>query len=333
MKNYGIPYMGSKTKILPLIHYLFEREYKCKYFIDMFCGGLAVSHYALENSKFKVLANDYNKYVISLYEEILFNKSKNIKKVWFNWVSRDTFMKVKENPEKFEKWYVGYVLTIWSFGNRQATYMFGKHIEKEKEALHNALVFNNWKQLKTIDNLKDFDVTESIKNMDYKKQKNKRLLFMTSFKNFIKEKRTPELEQLEQLERIQQLERSERLERLERLEQLQLFSDDWYDFYKNIPDEILKNAFIYCDPPYENTGKYQVGKNFDYLKFWEWVRDCPYSVYVSSYKAPEDIQKINFVLKTVLLSSNKGKRNVKKENIYWNGKGNYEKTLYDMLFN
>ena len=50
MKNYGIPYMGSKTKILPLIHYLFEREYKCKYFIDMFCGGLAVSHYALENS-------------------------------------------------------------------------------------------------------------------------------------------------------------------------------------------------------------------------------------------------------------------------------------------
>ena len=327
VKNYGIPYMGSKTKILPLIHYLFEREYKCEYFIDMFCGGLAVSHYALENSKFKVLANDYNKYVISLYEEILYNKSKNIKKVWFNWVSRDTFMKVKEKPEKFEKWYVGYVLTIWSFGNSQQAYLFGKHIEKEKEALHNALVFNNWIQLKKIDKLKDFDVAENIKNMDYKKQKNKRLLFMTSFKNFIKEKRTPELQQLERLERLQQSQQVERLERL------QLFSDDWYDFYNTIPDEILKNAFIYCDPPYENTAKYQVGQNFDYLKFWQWVRDCPYSVYVSSYEAPEDIQKINFEFKNVLLSSNNVKRNVKKENIYWNGKGNYEKTLYDMLFN
>ena len=49
------------------------------------------------------------------------------KKVWFNWVSRDTFNKVKDNPEKFEKWYVGYVLTIWSFGNRQGLYVWKTH--------------------------------------------------------------------------------------------------------------------------------------------------------------------------------------------------------------
>ena len=64
MKHYGIPYQGSKEKILPLIQYIFDRECKKEYFIDPFCGGFCVSAYALEHTKYKDLAYDLNKNVI-----------------------------------------------------------------------------------------------------------------------------------------------------------------------------------------------------------------------------------------------------------------------------
>ena len=53
----------------------------------MFCGGLSIT--LCIKSKFKVLANDLNEYVIDLYNEILFNKCENIKKVWYTWISRE----------------------------------------------------------------------------------------------------------------------------------------------------------------------------------------------------------------------------------------------------
>ena len=104
---------------------------------------------------------------------------------------------------------------------------------------------------------------------------------------------------------------------------------DWYDFIKSIPEDILKNAFIYADPPYENTSKYQVN-SMDYEKFWSWFRDCPYPVYVSSYSAPEDIKPLNFTHKISLLSSNSRKKTV--ENIYYNGAGQPVATLHDLLY-
>ena len=108
----------------------------------------------------------------------------------------------------------------------------------------------------------------------------------------------------------------------------QLESMDWYDFIKSIPKEILEQAFIYCDPPYEDTAKYQAN-SMDYDQFWDWFRECPYPVYVSSYKAPDDIEVLNFENKRELLA----RKSVKKENIYFNGKGGFTPTMLDMLFN
>src|SRR3990167_2068330 len=107
MKHYGIPHMGSKEKILHLIQYIFDRECEKKYLIDPFCGGFSVSAYALENTKFKVLANDLNKYVIALYKEMLYNNSQEIKKIWLNWISREKFNDVKKNLDRHPDWYVG----------------------------------------------------------------------------------------------------------------------------------------------------------------------------------------------------------------------------------
>ena len=69
--KYGLPYMGSKSKIVDLIEYILYRHSDKKYFIDLFTGGFSVSHYVLKNSNLKVIANDYDEYVIALLQEIM----------------------------------------------------------------------------------------------------------------------------------------------------------------------------------------------------------------------------------------------------------------------
>jgi len=80
-KHYGMPYMGSKEKILNLIQYIFDREHKKKYFIDLFCGGLCVSHYAVEKTKFSngrqkkqenIYWNGKGDYTPTLFDEIYY---------------------------------------------------------------------------------------------------------------------------------------------------------------------------------------------------------------------------------------------------------------------
>lgn len=285
MKHYGIPYMGSKEKMLKHINIIFEREHDKEYFIDPFCGGFCVSAYVLENTKFKVLANDLSKYVIALYKEMLFNSSKEFEKVWFDWVSRDTFMDVKKYPEKYPDWYVGYVLTIWSFGNNQKRYLFGKHIEELKKEAHDFLMENGYKMNKLL-----------------------RLPLIKQFKEKAAILGRLNLQQLQQLERLELLNR----DRLVRLDCI-----DWAEFINSIPKDIIKNSFIYCDPPYENTEKYQAQNQINYKRFWDWFKECPYPVYVSSYKAPYGIEPMLSVKKREFLSNRK---NLTVENIYFNGK-------------
>lgn len=321
-KYYGIPYMGSKEKILALIDHIFLMNGDKEYFIDPFCGGFCVSAYALKNTKFKVLANDPNKYVISLYKEILFNGSKEFNKVCLDWVSRKKFKDVKDNPDKYPDWYVGYVVTIWSFANGQSAYLFSKENECDKQKLHQALVFNEWH--------KDLQwLKEIMPQLPKEYSPVKRLKFMGVYKKAIKYK--AQLQQLQQLERLQQLEQLQRLERLQQLERLErlerLEAMDWYDFIQSIPEEILNKSFIYCDPPYEGTEKYAVS-GMNYGKFWEWFVNYPYPIYVSSYSAPEGIKPIETTKKIVLFSS--ASRKTVAENIYYNGKGIWQRVeLWD----
>lgn len=50
----------------------------------------------------------------------------------------------------------------------------------------------------------------------------------------------------------------------------------------------VKNALIYCDPPYENTTEYH--SSFDSPAFWEWARTASANnyVFISEYTAPPD---------------------------------------------
>lgn len=348
MDRYGLVYMGSKEKILHLIRYIFEREYKKENFIDLFCGGFSVSNFALQKTNFNVYSNDLNKYVIALYEEVIFNDSKQFEKIKYKWISREEFNNVRDYPDMYPQYYVGYVLTVWSFGCNQRDYLYAKDLEADKEAIHQAIVFDDWSLIRENPTFKGLyeAVPENIRAIDYTRFKAKRVHFMQYLKEFIKERQLDEqLGRLQQLERVQQIESLSQMEHVDVINKavkssnrLKLGNVDYIEFYESIPKEVLEKSFIYCDPPYEDTKKYHAGKDFDYEKFWQWFRDCPYPVYVSSYKAPSDIEPLNFELKQVNLDN--GNKNTDRfapkkkavENIYWNGKGDAVPMMEDLLF-
>ena len=126
-------------------------------------------------------------------------------------------------------------------------------------------MFNEWGGIATELNIPDY-----VKKLDYKEHRGKRLEFIKSVKEKIGE---------EKVNRFQQLERLQRL--------------DWQQFIENTPHDILENAIIYCDPPYKNTAAY-AENTFSHKEFWQWFRETPYCVYVSSSEAPPYIHPICF---------------------------------------
>ena len=56
----------------------------------------------------------------------------------------------------------------------------------------------------------------------------------------------------------------------------------------------VKDTLIYCDPPYQGTKQFSVSKNFDYNRFWQWVRKMSEHniVLVSEHHAPDDFECI-----------------------------------------
>ena len=65
------------------------------------------------------------------------------------------------------------------------------------------------------------------------------------------------------------------------------------EFYARPYDEVTyQDCVIYCDPPYQGTKQYSVSRNFDYPRFWSWVRRMSRynQVFVSEYSAPDDFE-------------------------------------------
>jgi site-specific DNA-adenine methylase len=342
-KRYGLVYMGSKEKILHLIEYILHREQDRETFVDLFCGGLSVSAFVLKNTEMKVIANDLNKYVIEFYRELIFNQGREFEKERYNWIDRKTFELVRDFPSNYADWYVGYVLNIWSFGCNQKDYLYAKDLEQYKKALHYAIVFKDFSYMEAdsvfagFKNYLERSVFWSIK---YQHNPEVRNIFMEKFNKFIKDSAgTRSYTTLRRLKMVVNLNLLEKVDALYELipyrDRLTLLSFDWEDAIRII-GEGFANSLVYCDPPYEDTKKYQVGHGFNYFGFWDWFRKSDYPIYVSSYKAAADIEAINFEEKVPMLDNgNYGQNKVKKkvlENIYWNKKGGLVKTLLDMLF-
>ena len=128
--NYGLPYMGSKSKIVKHIVPLFP---SADNFVDLFAGGGAVTHYAMTTAKYKhFVFNDINPLMPKAFEMALNGEFENEKR----WISREEFFRLRDTDP--------YVAICFSFGNNLSNYMYNEEIEPIKEAYHYVLFFGDY---------------------------------------------------------------------------------------------------------------------------------------------------------------------------------------------
>lgn len=296
--NYGIPYMGSKSKICESICGLFP---KADNFYDLFGGGFSVTHFMLRHrrSHYKEFHfNELRKGIPGLIQDAISGKY-NYNTYKPEWISRERFERDKEIDPMIK--------IIWSFGNNGKGYLFGKDIEQYKKSMHMAIIFNEFDNYaKEVFGTDKF--AEGLSIID------KRLYLKNRIKTLGKNRL--DLEQLEQLERLQQL------ERLEQLERLSFYNTS----YENI--QIKENSVIYCDIPYGGTAEYDKSSDtFNRKKFFDWADSQSGSVFISEYNVEDNrFRCIANFEKRSLLSANKDNKLVKIEKVYVN-KAGYKKIL------
>ena len=126
MDRYGLPYQGSKNKIAP---WVIEYMPKAHTLVDLFAGGCAVTHCALLSDKYEeVIANDFTDSV-ELFRDALEGSLEKYEPDRFR--TREDFFAEKDNNP--------FVRIIYSFGNNQRTYLYGRNIEPYKKAVHEML--------------------------------------------------------------------------------------------------------------------------------------------------------------------------------------------------
>ena len=281
MKTYGLPYIGSKSRIAK---WIIEQLPAAPVLIDAFAGGCAITHSALESGKFEcIIANDINPKFPKLFFDCVNGKFRNETR----WIDRETF-----HAEKMRD---AYVACCWSFGNGLSAYLYSKQIEPYKKAAHYAVVFDDWAQFDSLCK----EISECVKKAvsGIEGTHDRRIGFSRSVVSelrrltggnyehsiiqnnaFYRSCKRKRLQSLERLERLQGLESLENLERL----QLSTLSFEQLD--------IPAGAVVYCDPIYSDTLK---GKNaysgtfktFNKTRFLDWCVDVSKTnrVFVSEY--------------------------------------------------
>jgi len=131
----GIPYMGSKRKLAGLIvSEIVNRHPEATMLFDLFGGGGAISFEALKYKNLQVHYNELNPSIFSLIKYL--RDTDVMDDRFYDWVSREEFFKQLE----LKDWYSGYVMSCWSFGNKQNTYLYGRDIEENKRLAHEIVV-------------------------------------------------------------------------------------------------------------------------------------------------------------------------------------------------
>lgn len=317
-RNYGLPYMGSKSKIAD---WIISNLPPADNFVEPFAGGCAVTHAALLSGKYKrIIFNDITDST-QVFIDAIKGKFKNEN----SWVSRNDFMRLKDVDP--------YVRLCFSFGNDQKTYAYSKEVEPYKRALHYAVMFKDAKPFQQL----------GIKIPQYildNEDPFKRRMAIKKYMIWLKGNRhAGDIENLERLERLNGLEsigRSQNLEslgkinnienlcRIQHLDRLENYQRD----YKDVPIPKDGTTVIYCDPPYRGTSGYL--SSFDFNEFDEWCRGHKENLFISEYQMPEDFKMISAIKKRSLKASN-GSGDLKTEGL-WVHESVYHKLKTD-LFN
>ena len=273
--RYGLPYKGSKNGIaLWIVNNLPPAE--C--FVDLFCGGGAVTHAAMLSGKWeRFIMNDIDGRLPILFRDCAYGKYTT--KTHPEWIDRATF-----NARKHDD---AYIALVWSFGNNGKDYLYGVDIEPYKQAYHTLIFSGDPEPIKEYGiNLKPCFFDDAFKRYLHYSRKIKRIFSDTKHHEY-------ELQSIENLERLQTLERLESLYRLQSLQSLQ--SD-----YRLV--SIPQNALIYCDIPYADTncGKYD---GFDHDAFYAWAVEQD-NIFINEYTMPEPFIEIASTQKSVLSTAN-----------------------------
>ena len=274
-----MPYKGSKNAIA---EWVVDNLPKADYFVDLFCGGCAVTHRALLSGKYKrFIINDIDGRLPKLFLEAAHGKHRITDHP--EWVSREEFHRRKDED--------AYIALIWSFGNDGKGYIYGADIENFKHAYHIAVFEDRPELLKPY----GYNITSTHKTGVYERY--------LEFNRQIKAVRRNDMECLERAQEI------ESLQRLQSLQSLQSLHGDYAEV------KIPEGAVIYCDPPYRGTncGKYA---GFDSERFYEWARRQD-NIYISEYSMPDDFVVVAEREKVVLSASN-GNSLKATERIYTN---------------
>ena len=283
----GICYMGSKRKLAPkILTHIIRENPKAKYFYDLFGGGGSISFMALQVKQFKkVHYNEYNESIVELLKHII---KSGVTDEMYKWVSREEYSKnVNRND-----WYGGFLKTVWSFGNNQKGYLFGKDIEENKKLLYYIVVSNS---LSAINEFKEifkfgFDVDVLNKSFKNKTIEQRRIILSRIIKNKCN------------ITRLQQLERLERLELLEQLQQLKDLSISNLSYENVIIDTQADETILYLDPPYHGTASYN--STLDFKKLKTFIKESKFKIYLSEYKNTYDLKLVKeFKHRSTLSSS------------------------------
>ena len=266
-----MPYQGSKSQIAEEV---VAHLPACDNLYDLFCGGCAITHCALESNKFKkIYANDLNHIMPKLFKRCITGDIKNETR----WISREDFEKLKCED--------GYVACCFSFGNNTMTYCYARELEPWKKALHYARVFKDFSLFKEMGIETDGTRLDIKNNQDEYKTKYIKWYsehFGGGIERIKKTESLQRLQSLQSLESLQRLERLQRLQSLQSLQSLELSSKDYAEV------EIKPNSVVFCDIPYEDTGKYRQVGRFNYQRFYDWASNQKELVIISSYKLSDD---------------------------------------------
>lgn len=297
----GLPYMGSKRKLASeILKIITQRHANITDFYDLCGGGGSVSFTAVKEHRFNVHYNELNKHIYSLVKYLKENKTLEPK--FYEWVTREEFFNQINRPNEEADWYSGFVMSCWSFGNSQKSYLYGDDVAVIKELAHKFIINGC---IESMNSLK-IDISNILDFSDINKRRN---LFSAHIKKIKKERL--DLQHLEALGRI------ENHERLHHLQNIQITNNSYENVFIT-----GKNPVIYLDIPYKGTGEYKAG-GFDHNKFYEWFTNCEYPAYLSEYDAPFE-QVHAFTHRSSLSATNNKNKTIEK--LFWNGKGQPNQT-------
>ena len=129
MRQYGVPYMGSKNGMAEKLIANFP---KAAHFYDVFAGGCAVTHAAMLLGGYRHYhANDLDGNGLRLFLAAVNGDYVNERR----WISRGDFFRLRDSDP--------YVRLCWSFGNNGSDYLYSEQVEPWKRALHHARVLGD----------------------------------------------------------------------------------------------------------------------------------------------------------------------------------------------